>query len=134
MAASLSRSPARSCSEEFYRTSLTTSAMSTSIVVTIPISPSPRDSPDPSRKFPPTKVDGAGLAKRGSMSDPGRDDMWARRTQTSPKHSGGASPTHFLPVPATAANQPAGWTGKTESETDKPQRRPSWLDDELSPT
>ncbi|XP_031442694.1 LIM and calponin homology domains-containing protein 1 isoform X2 [Clupea harengus] len=126
------RSPARSCSEEFYRTSLTTSAMSTSIVVTIPLSPSPRDSPDPPRKFPPPKVEGVGPGKRGGVADAGRDDMWPRRTQTSPKQ-GGASPTHFLPVPEMAANQP-GWTGKAESETDKPRRRPSWLDDELSPT
>ncbi|XP_041931281.1 LIM and calponin homology domains-containing protein 1 isoform X3 [Alosa sapidissima] len=125
-----SRSPARSCSEELYRTSLTTNAMSTSIVVTIPLSPSPRDSPDASRKFLPPKVDGAGPGKQGGVSDPGRDDMWARRT--SPKH-GGASPTHFLPVPATGANQAGGSPG-AESETDKPRRRPSWLDDELSPT
>ncbi|KAL2077640.1 hypothetical protein ACEWY4_027144 [Coilia grayii] len=102
--------------------------MSASVVVTVPLSPSPRDSPEPGRKFLPLKVEGAGPGKRGG----GSDDMWARRSQNSPKH-GGASPTHFLPVPATTANQP-GWTGRAESEADKPRRRPSWLDDELSPT
>ncbi|XP_063045745.1 LIM and calponin homology domains-containing protein 1 [Engraulis encrasicolus] len=130
-----SRSPSRSCSEELYRTSLTTSAMSTAIVVTVPLSPSPRDSPEPGRKFLPLKVDaGAAAGPSGKRAGGGAmsDDMWARRSQNSPKHSGGASPTHFLPVPATTAN--LGRALMESADSDKPRRRPSWLDDELSPT
>ncbi|XP_072519789.1 LIM and calponin homology domains-containing protein 1 isoform X2 [Salminus brasiliensis] len=123
-------SPARSCSEELYRTSLTTSSMTTSIIVTSPLSPSPQGSPGPCKKFLPLTVD-----KDGGVSptaDAGRGDMWARRSLTSPKH-GSPSPTHFLPVPLSA-----GQTGRAEkagSETvEKLQRRPSRVDDDLSPT
>ncbi|XP_076878613.1 LOW QUALITY PROTEIN: LIM and calponin homology domains-containing protein 1 [Brachyhypopomus gauderio] len=121
-------SPAHSCSEEL-RTSLTTSSMATSIIVTSPPSPSPQASPGPCRKFPPPITDQEGRAS--PTTDSGKDDMWARRSQISPKH-GSPSPTHFLPVPS-STNQTAR-PGKAGSETEKSQRRPSWLDDDPSPT
>ncbi|XP_036424784.1 LIM and calponin homology domains-containing protein 1 isoform X1 [Colossoma macropomum] len=120
-------STARSCSEELYRTSLTTGSMTTSIIVTSPISPSPKGSPGPSKKFPPFADKVGGTSPTGN---PGRDDLWARRSQASPKHSS-LSPTHFLPVPSSASQM--GRAERAGSENEKSQRRPSWLDDDLSP-
>ncbi|XP_017571632.1 LIM and calponin homology domains-containing protein 1 isoform X6 [Pygocentrus nattereri] len=120
-----SSSPARSCSEELYRTSLTTGSMTTSIVVTSPIS----RSPGPSKNFPPATADKVGGTS--PSGNRGRDDLWARRSQASPKHAS-PSPTHFLPVPSSASQ--TGRTEKVGSENEKSRRRPSWLDDDLSPT
>ncbi|XP_055745340.1 LIM and calponin homology domains-containing protein 1-like isoform X3 [Salvelinus fontinalis] len=141
-------SPARSCSEELYRlSSLTTSPMTTSIVVTSPSSAGA--SPETTRKFPPPPMmdrEEAGPKKMGLAislaTDTGRyNDMWARHTLTSPKHSSTTSPSQFLPVPAARATTTLtvacqGRMGKSEvegREGDKPAvaRRPSWLDDDL---
>ncbi|KAM9412677.1 LIM and calponin homology domains-containing protein 1-like isoform 28-T31 [Salvelinus alpinus] len=141
-------SPARSCSEELYRlSSLTTSPMTTSIVVTSPSSAGA--SPETTRKFPPPPMmdrEEAGPKKMGLAislaTDTGRyNDMWARHTLTSPKHSSTTGPSQFLPVPAARATTTLmvacqGRMGKSEvegREGDKPAvaRRPSWLDDDL---
>ncbi|KAK1803899.1 hypothetical protein P4O66_003843 [Electrophorus voltai] len=122
-------SPAHSYSEELYRTSLKTSSMAASIVVTSPLSPNTQASPGSCRKFPRQVTEKEGRVS--PTADSGRDDMWARRSQISPKH-GSPSPTHFLPVPSTASQ--TGRPVKLGSETEKPQRRPSWLEDDLSPT
>ncbi|KAM9412649.1 LIM and calponin homology domains-containing protein 1-like isoform 3-T3 [Salvelinus alpinus] len=143
-----SSSPARSCSEELYRlSSLTTSPMTTSIVVTSPSSAGA--SPETTRKFPPPPMmdrEEAGPKKMGLAislaTDTGRyNDMWARHTLTSPKHSSTTGPSQFLPVPAARATTTLmvacqGRMGKSEvegREGDKPAvaRRPSWLDDDL---
>ncbi|KAM9513852.1 LIM and calponin homology domains-containing protein 1-like isoform 2-T2 [Salvelinus alpinus] len=141
-------SAARSCSEELYRpSSLTTSPMTTSIIVTSPLSP--RASLDTTRKFP-TMIyrEEAGQKKVGlSISlarDTGRnDDVWARRALTSPKHGGTTGPNQFLPVPSAGATTTLtitcqGRMGKSEvegREGNKPAvgKCPSWLDDDLPP-
>ncbi|XP_071255214.1 LIM and calponin homology domains-containing protein 1-like isoform X9 [Salvelinus alpinus] len=141
-------SAARSCSEELYRpSSLTTSPMTTSIIVTSPLSP--RASLDTTRKFP-TMIyrEEAGQKKVGlSISlarDTGRnDDVWARRALTSPKHGGTTGPNQFLPVPSAGATTTLtitcqGRMGTSEvegREGNKPAvgKCPSWLDDDLPP-
>ncbi|XP_045063201.1 LIM and calponin homology domains-containing protein 1-like isoform X10 [Coregonus clupeaformis] len=123
--------------------------MTTSIVVTSPLSP--RASLDTTKKFPPpTMIDReeAGPKKVGLsislVTDTGRnDDMWARRTLTSPKYGGTTGPSQFLPVPAAGATTTLtitcqGRMGKSEVEGrdgDKPAvaKCPSWLDDDLPP-
>ncbi|CAB1337410.1 unnamed protein product [Coregonus sp. 'balchen'] len=125
------------------------SPMTTSIVVTSPLSP--RASLDTTKKFPPpTMIDReeAGPKKVGLsislVTDTGRnDDMWARRTLTSPKYGGTTGPSQFLPVPAAGATTTLtitcqGRMGKSEVEGrdgDKPAvaKCPSWLDDDLPP-
>eukprot|EP00063_Salmo_salar_P079927 XP_014054762.1 PREDICTED: LIM and calponin homology domains-containing protein 1-like isoform X5 [Salmo salar] len=141
-------SPARSCSEELYRpSSLTTSPMTTSIIVTSPLSP--RASLDTTRKFPPMIYRKEAGQKKVGLSislatDTGRnDDVWARRALTSPKHGGTTGPNQFLPVPSAGATTTLtitcqGRMGKSEvegREGDKPAvgKCPSWLDDDPPP-
>uniref|UniRef100_A0A3B1JR70 LIM and calponin homology domains 1b n=1 Tax=Astyanax mexicanus TaxID=7994 RepID=A0A3B1JR70_ASTMX len=123
------RSPTRSCSEELYRTSLVTSSMTTSIIVTSPLSPSPQSSPGPCKKFLPLTMNKVGRAS--PTADGVQDDMRTRRSQISPKH-GNPSPSHFLSVPLFVGQ--AGQEEKAWSESEKLQRRPSSVDNDLSPT
>lgn len=97
-----------------------------------PCSDTPRKSP---------QVLEAGPKKVGVVSpaaDVDRDDMWARRAVTSPKRATSPGPTQFLPVPAATATVVTNESRRSEkalSESNRtPQRRPSWLDDDLPPT
>ncbi|KAM6980824.1 LOW QUALITY PROTEIN: LIM and calponin homology domains-containing protein 1-like [Aplochiton taeniatus] len=129
-------SPARSCSEEHFLVAAV--ATPTSMGVTNPLCPSP----DTSRKYP-GKEKGEAPKMRGGaiVSGASRDDMWARRTLAALKLATTPSCTNFLPVPAAAAtativvsaNQ-SRQMGRALSESDRPQRRLSWLDDDLPPT
>nr|XP_023647967.1 LIM and calponin homology domains-containing protein 1-like isoform X2 [Paramormyrops kingsleyae] len=73
-----------------------TTAMAT-IVVTSPLTPSPRTSPALLRKSP-GMASGDGSDSASLSADLERDDTSTRRSATSPKRT--CSPTHFLPVPS----------------------------------
>uniref|UniRef100_UPI003AAA8C19 LIM and calponin homology domains-containing protein 1-like n=1 Tax=Centroberyx gerrardi TaxID=166262 RepID=UPI003AAA8C19 len=127
-------SPARSCSEELFHRP---STLATCATATSPV--------DPSRK-PPLVTDREEAGPRKGVAsglllvaDAGRDDMWARRSLTSPKHGTAPSPTYFLPVPAAVATATVATAtvetasrrkARALSESDEPQRPPSWLDDD----
>ncbi|KAG7461676.1 hypothetical protein MATL_G00193640 [Megalops atlanticus] len=119
-----------SSSMDLYRGPVTPGVVTTSIVVTSPVATPPGDGPDAPRKSPLMTEAGPVRDLPSPLAESGRDDMWARRALASPTRAA-SSPTHFLPVPAAHHGRPR----KAQSEGDRPRpRRPSWLDDDLSPT
>ncbi|XP_076005126.1 LIM and calponin homology domains-containing protein 1-like isoform X2 [Genypterus blacodes] len=127
--------PARSCSEELFHQASTLVAFHPAVAAVV------RSPVDTSGKHPPEEL---GLRKGGTgvllVADAERDDMWTRRTLTSPKHATTPGSAHFLPVPALVASAAAVATAtgqqkaRTLSESDEPQGRPPWLDDNLPAT